>query len=134
MIINIYTWAKAKLLLLSILIVWIGSAFLHWDIPYTDYSFYLGYVYISATLAVLSGNARLKRRGRAWWMITDQAVNVVHGGNEDVTVSSKVGYMASKGSDTAQAMEKAINAFWYLIFKQKDHCNKAIERDEVHYD
>ena len=126
-------WIKAKLLLLSIAFVWAGSAFLHVKLPFADYNFYVGYIYIAATLMQLTRIEALKRYGYSWWISTDQMVNVLHGGNPDITVASKIGYMAVQGSKTALAMEYVVNFLFYISVGQKDHCKASIEHDEKHY-
>lgn len=124
---------RAFLLLLSILTLWVASGFLHFDIPFTNYSLYAWHVYLFATLCRFIPHPFFKRFNRAFWMWTDQGVNVFHGGNEDVTVSSKVGYREEQGSKTAATMAAVINSLWYIGTGQKNHCISAIERDEEHY-
>lgn len=126
-------YIKAVFFLLSILVIWVGSAFLHIDIPFTDFTLWGWHLYLAATLLRFMPNKAMRRWGLSFWMWTDQGVNVLLGGNEDVTVSSKVGYKAEQSSKTATAMALVINFFWYLGTGQKNHCINAIERDEVHY-
>jgi hypothetical protein len=58
----------------------------------------------------------------------DQFVNTILGGNEDETISSRVGRHAVAGERWALICERVINAiFWF----SPDHCRKAIEWDEV---
>lgn len=58
----------------------------------------------------------------------DQFANVLLGGDEDHTISGRVGYAAIQGKRWALIMEKIINT---LFFFQEDHCRKSIEWDEV---
>ena len=127
------TTIKAVLFLITILLVWVGSAFLHTDIPFTDFTLWGWHLYLLATVLRFMPNEAMKRWGQSFWMWTDQGVNVILGGSEDVTVSSKVGYKAEQGSKTATAMALVINFFWRVGTGQKNHCINAIERDEEHY-
>lgn len=126
-------YVKAFLLLSSILSLWVFSATLHSTIPFTDIELYAWHVYVVATVCCFSPWAKARRWGVAYWMWTDQGVNVFHGGDEDVTVSSKVGERQEKGSETATVMALVINFFWRLVTGQKNHCISAIERDEEHH-
>ena len=96
------TWLKAKLLLLSVALIW--AFFICISLP----------VQLPITLAsFLISNERLKRYVWGFWIFQDQAVNAILGGNPDVTISSKVGYMAEQVSKTAKAMAVVID----LLFK-----------------
>lgn len=114
------TWIKAKLILLGILIVWallilIMSPF---QVPLTILAFFI---------------KELRTYRYYFWIWQDQGVNVIFGGNPDVTVSSKVGYMALKGSKTAQAMAVVIDWLFYITIRQKNHCRVSIEFNEKHF-
>lgn len=76
---------------------------------------------------------RLRKYRYGLWISTDQLVNAIHGGNPDVTVSSKVGYMAEQGSKTAKAMAVVIDFLFKVAVNQDNHCAVSIERDEEHY-
>lgn len=116
------TWLKAKLLLLSVALIW--AFFICISLP----------VQLPITIAsFLVSNERLKRYVWGFWIWQDQAVNATLGGNPDVTVSSKVGYMAEQGSKTAKVMASVIDFLFYVAVGQKDHCAVSIERDEEHY-
>lgn len=67
-----------------------------------------------------------------FWIWQDQGVNMLHQGNPDITVSSRVGYLAEKGSKTALGMEKVIDYIFYKAIRQENHCRVSIERDEIH--
>lgn len=113
------SWLKAKFILLVIAIVW-------------------GYLIlvmapIQIPVTMLGTLKRFKRYRWAFYIAQDQAVNAILGGNPDVTVSSKVGYMAEQGSKTAKAMAVVIDFLFYVAVGQKDHCAESIERDEEHY-
>ena len=116
------TWIKAKLLLLSVALIWAFfiSIFSPIQLPITLASF-------------LVRNERLKRYVWGFWIWQDQAVNAILGGNPDVTVSSKVGYMAEQGSKTAKAMASVIDLLFKVAVGQENHCQASIERDEEHY-
>lgn len=124
---------RAAFLLLSIFALWVSSGFLHIDIPFTDFSLYGWHFYLVATVMCHTPSKTLKRSGLAFWLWTDQGVNVLHGGDEDITVSSKVGKRKKMGSKTATTMAAVIDALWYIGTGQKNHCISAIERDEVHH-
>ncbi len=116
------TWLKAKLLLLSVALIW--AFFICISLP----------VQLPITLAsFLVRNERLKIYVWGFWIWQDQAVNAILGGNPDVTVSSKVGYMAEQGSSTAQAMAVVIDLLFKVAVGQENHCAVSIERDEEHY-
>lgn len=55
----------------------------------------------------------------------DQFLNTITGGDEDETVSSRVGKMAENNSKFGLFMEKIID---YMF--GKGHCRKHIENDE----
>ena len=113
---------RAKLLLLSVALLW--AFFIVICIP----------VQLPITVArMLIDNERLKRYVWGFWIWQDQAVNAILGGNPDVTVSSKVGYMAEQGSSTAKAMAAVIDLLFKLAVNQDNHCAVSIERDEDHY-
>lgn len=124
---------KAKLLLLLILVIWGGSAFLHVDIPFTDFTLWGWHLYVLATILRFAPNDTMNRWGLHFWLWTDQGVNVILGGNCDVTVSSKVGYRKLNGSKTAIAMASVIDFFWELATGLENHCVSAIEHDEEHF-
>lgn len=116
------TWLKAKLLLLSVALIWAFFIFicLPIQLPTTFARFF-------------TRNERLKRYVWGFWIWQDQAVNAILGGNPDVTVSSKVGYMAEQGSKTAAAMAVVIDLLFKVAVNQDNHCAASIERDEEHY-
>lgn len=114
-------FVRAKLLLISITLVWTALLLLTWR----------GWYQIVITLlAIPVKNLRQYRYGL--WIAQDQDVNAIHNGNPDVTVSSRVGYWAENGSKTAKAMAKVIDLLFYIAIGQRNHCAVSIERDEVH--
>lgn len=116
------SWLKAKALLVLVALIW--AFFICICSP----------VQVPITVASFAiKNERLRRYVWGFWIWQDQAVNTILGGNPDVTVSSKVGYMAEQGSNTAIAMAYAIDWLFYIAVGQKNHCAVSIERDEVHY-
>lgn len=111
---------KAKLLLLSVALVWLYILIA------------LAPLILPVTLLAIPIKA-IRRYRYSLWISTDQLVNAIHNGNPDVTVSSKVGYMAEQGSKTAKAMAVAIDLLFKLAVNQDNHCQVSIERDEEHY-
>lgn len=110
---------KAKLLLLSVAVTWLLLIVLM--LPFQ----------LPVTIAGI--HPKLRRYRYGVWIAQDQLVNAIHGGNPDVTISSKVGYMAEQGSKTAQAMAVIIDLLFKLAVNQDNHCAVSIERDEEHY-
>mgnify|MGYP003656855917 CR=1 FL=1 len=113
-------WLKAKLLLLSVAITWLFFMVI------------MSPLQLPVTLLAIP----IKSMRRYRWSIfiaQDQLVNALHNGNPDITVSSRVGYMARQGSKTAYAMAKVIDFLFYVAIGQKNHCDVSIEHDEVHY-
>ncbi len=113
------TSIKAKLLLLAIAVVW--GLLIVLMLPFQ----------LPVTLAGI--HPRLKRYRYGVWLAQDQMVNAIFGGNHDVSVSSKLGYMSEQGSKTAIAMAKVVDWMFYVAVGQKNHCRASIERDEEHY-
>jgi hypothetical protein len=114
------TWLKAKLILLGILITWICLIVLMspFQVPLT-----LSAIFIK----------RFRLYNYHFWIWQDQGINVIFGGNPDITISSKVGYMALNGSKTAQSMEVVIDWLFYITVRQVDHCRVSIELRERHF-
>ncbi|MFC4699399.1 hypothetical protein ACFO4O_04400 [Glaciecola siphonariae] len=115
------SWFKAKLLLLSVALIW--ALFIVFMSP----------LQLPVTLLAIRYK-KMRRYRYGLWIAQDQLVNAIHAGNPDVTISSKVGYMARKGSKTAYAMAKVIDGLFYLAIGQKNHCDISIETDEEHYE
>lgn len=113
---------KSKLFLLAVFFVWASLLLLTWR----------GWYQIIITLAAIPFK-KLRLYRRSLWMAQDQDVNVIFGGNEDITVSSKVGYLSESGSKTALGMAKVIDFLFYIAIGQENHCIASIERDERHY-
>lgn len=110
---------KAKLLLLSVAVTWLLLIILM--LPFQ----------LPVTLAGI--HPKLRRYRYGVWIAQDQMVNAIHKGNPDVTVSSKVGYMAEQGSKTAKTMAVVIDLLFKIAVNQDNHCAASIERDEEHY-
>ena len=110
---------KAKILLLLIVVIWLYLALCM--LPFQ----------LFITIAPIWHRGLRNYRYR-FWIAQDQYVNVILGGNPDVTISSKVGYMALQGSRTAQIMERVIDWIFYVAIGQKNHCFESIELDERH--
>ena len=115
------TFIKSKLLLLSVALTWLF------------FIVFMSPLQLPLTLLRAKRNTRLGRYTYGLWIAQDQLVNAIHAGNPDVTVSSKVGYMALQGSKTAQLMERVIDWLFYVVAGQKNHCFVSIEQDEKHY-
>lgn len=113
-------WIKAKMFLLSITFCWIVLFLV------------MSPIQLPVTIAAIWVKG-LKRYRYGLWIGQDQLINAMHNGNPDVTVSSKIGYMAMKGSNTALVMEKVVNFLFYISVGQKDHCKASIEYDEEHF-
>ena len=75
---------------------------------------------------------RLREYAGSLWLVQDLDVNVILGGNAEVTISSRVGWMAQNGSKTALVMEKVINKIFKLVLNQDDHCRASIEATDKH--
>lgn len=116
---KIITFLKAKLLLMSVAIVW--GFFIIVTAP----------LQIPVTLLAWPIKSLRNYRYKIW-IAQDQLVNALHNGNPDITVSSRIGYMAERGSKTAIYMAKVVDWLFYFSIGQKDHCRASIERDEDH--
>ncbi|MFC6441043.1 hypothetical protein [Bowmanella sp. JS7-9] len=66
------------------------------------------------------------------WIGQDQSLNALLGGDRDITLSSRIGWNAERGSQTALYMEAWLNPVWELFTGIDNHCRRAIERDEQH--
>jgi hypothetical protein len=77
-------------------------------------------------------NPTLRGYRYRFWIWQDRGVNVILGGNPDVTVSSQVGYMALNDKRAAIVMEYFIDFLFYAAIGQKGHCRASIEQDENH--
>ena len=112
-------WLKAKLFLLAIALIW-GYLIL----------VMLPFQLIVTLLPIwLPGLSNYRWR---YWIGQDQFVNAILGGNPDITISSKVGYMSLHGSRTAQAVEIVIDWLFRVAVGQEQHCFNSIEFDEAH--
>lgn len=61
----------------------------------------------------------------------DQLGNTLTGGKPDETISSRVGRNAMAGKKWALIAEKAINALFWVLVGQRNHCRDHIEWDEL---
>lgn len=115
---------KAKLLLVSIFVVWTSLILLTWR----------GWYQVAMTLvSIIVRNKDFRAYVLRLWISQDQDVNCIFMGNEDITISSRVGYLSELGSKTALCMEIVINTMFYVAAGQENHCRASIERDEKHY-
>lgn len=63
---------------------------------------------------------------RKLWVSNDQTVNATLLGNEDHTISGRVGFLATNRSQVGRELERFIDKlFW------RGHCVEAIESDEI---
>lgn len=117
------TFIKSKLFLLAAALLWLKEIILdsYFQLPFT------------ILLILRPGDESLKRYVWGLWIAQDQKVNAILGGNPDVTVSSKVGYLSTNGSNTARLMEIVIDWLFYKLAGQLNHCFASIEHDEDHY-
>lgn len=56
----------------------------------------------------------------------DQLGNTILGGSEDETISSAVGRKAIAGVWWAMVAEQVINAVFFVIRRQRNHCRASI--------
>ena len=124
------SWLTAKVLLITIAIVWSGMWFLHLDI--CGVTVYVGEVQAVITLLGLTNSSHLKRLSKQFWLVQDQMVNVIFLGNAGVAVSSKVGTLTLMGSKTAGYMAVVIDFLFYIATGDKNHCVENIQHDEEH--
>ena len=61
----------------------------------------------------------------------DQLGNTLADGNPDETISSRVGRNAIHGKKWALIAEKVINALFWVVARQRNHCRAHIEYDEL---
>lgn len=61
----------------------------------------------------------------------DQLANTLLDGNEDETISSRVGRNALAGKKWALIAQSAINALFKFLTGKPDHCYRSIEWDEL---
>lgn len=115
------SFIKAKLLLLSVAFVWLYLIYLM-----------LPFQLFITVLPLIIKNKKIIKYRYNFWIWQDQGVNILFFGNPDITVSSRVGWMAEQGSKTAKAMAKVIDWLFYIAIGQRDHCAVSIERDEDH--
>lgn len=110
---------KAKLLLISVALVWL--LFIVVMLP------------VQLPVTLLAWPLPWLRSYRyKIWIAQDQLVNAIHNGNPDITVSSRIGWMAEQGSKTAASMAVVVDWLFYVAIGQKNHCRASIERDEDH--
>jgi len=112
-------WIKAKLLLLSVAIVWLFFIMI------------MSPLVLPVTLLAIKIKSMRGYRYKLW-ISQDQLVNAIHNGNPDITVSSMIGWRAEQGSKTATAMAYVVDLMFYIAIGQRDHCRVSIERDEDH--
>ena len=112
-------WIKAKLLLLSVALTWLLAIVV------------MSPLQLPVTLLAIPFH-RLRRYRYKLWISQDQLINAIHNGNPDITVSSRIGWMAKNGSRTAAAMAVVVDWLFYVAIGQVNHCRASIEWDEDH--
>lgn len=112
-------WIKAKLLLLSVAVTWLFFIMV------------MSPIQLPVTLLAIKVK-QLRGYRYKLWISQDQLVNAIHNGNPDITVSSRIGWMAEQGSKTAAAMAIVVDWLFYVAIGQVNHCQASIERDEDH--
>jgi hypothetical protein len=112
------TFIKAKLLLLSVALVWLFFIIV------------MAPLIVPVTIAAIWFR-QLRPYRYKLWIAQDQIVNAIHNGNPDETISSRVGYMAKNGSKTAKKMAIVIDFIFYIAIGQRNHCAVCIEWDEI---
>jgi hypothetical protein len=110
---------KAKLLLISVGLVWLFFIIV------------MAPLIVPVTLLAIKFESLRGYRYKLW-IAQDQLVNAIHNGNPDITISSRVGFMANQGSKTAIAMAVVIDWLFYVTIGQVNHCRVSIEKDENH--
>lgn len=113
------TWIKAKFFLLSIATVWLFFIIV------------MSPLQLPVTMLAIKVS-RLRGYRYKLWISQDQLVNAIHNGNPDITVSSRIGWMAERGSRTASAVAVVVDWLFYIAIGQVNHCRASIERDEDH--
>jgi hypothetical protein len=146
--INLLSHCKAVVFLIAIVVVWgsfiLFTPFGHFQILLTFLCF--AFKLLTMVLALITKHRpwhdlfmlrldSVKHQLNSWcftlWLSSDQYINSVFRGNEDHSISGRVGYLSRKGSKTAQAMEKVIDFIFYIAIGQRNHCRSSIEYDEV---
>lgn len=78
---------------------------------------------------------RVRHQLNSWcftiWLANDQYINAIFKGNEDHSISGRVGYLSLNGNKPAMVMEKVIDLLFFVFTGQKNHCKESIEWDEV---
>lgn len=87
-------------------------------------------LYIVAGLLSFTG-ARGKAFNMNLWMLSDYATNIILSGWHKVTVSAEIGNKAKKKSETGLVLQAIVNWFWYLIFKEKNHVQAVMEKEDA---
>lgn len=62
----------------------------------------------------------------------DLIQNVILGGHHRTYISSILGYLQSNNSRGGTYMALFVNWFWVLLFKEENHCIKAMRKDDVY--
>lgn len=72
------------------------------------------------------------RRGwfGGWFYVTDVATNQILGGFFRTTISSELGNLRLQGSRGGTYAADIVDWFWFKVFKEKDHCVKAMESED----
>jgi len=121
-------WIAAILLLLLVVYFWLAFALVKLPVLLP------AFVISKFTDESIIFNTRVHWKKYVYNMVVgdDQNTNTALGGDRDITISSRVGYNASKGNKIALNMELIINFLFKIFIGQYDHCRASIERDEKH--
>lgn len=117
---KVFIKAKAFLLAISLIWLWLIITVLPLQVLITF-------------LPIFSNRASLKKWRLNFWLAQDQYINAIFFGNCDVTISSRVGWLAANGSKTAQLVELVIDWLFFIATKQVGHCRASIEQNETHH-
>lgn len=114
------TWLESKLILVAVALLW-GSMIVICSpiqIPFSLWAM------------------RTNRRGiqdlcYSFWMIQDQACNMILSGHHETTVSAMIGYYSQSGSKTAASMRVLVDYLFKKISGQLNHCVGAVENHDT---
>lgn len=112
--------AKALLLLILLMWLWLAVTSLPLQLLITFAPFFFD-------------KQRLKQWRLDYWVAQDQYINAILLGNPDVTISSRVGWFARQGSQTAQVTESIINWLFFVTTGEKNHCENSYQKNKEHY-
>lgn len=108
-------------------IIWLLLFFCVWALWKTLY----GIITVASVVGLF-----LEARSKQWainvWVAEDQLASAHTGGAPDETVSSRLGKGREKGSKSIGFIADKVDLVAWEIFRDANHCDKSIERDEGH--